>query len=301
MFRIEDILRRAEEAGASDVHLSAGYEPRMRVGGHLLPMPGDKLTAGDTNSIVYSIMNEAQHNCYEEQGEYNLAHAIEGQGRYRVHVYKRQGTAALVFHLIPQQIPASGELGIPESALELCSLLRGLVLVTGSRGSGRSTTLSALVEQVNRSRSTHIITLEEPVEYLYSAGLALIDQRDVGTDSQGYASALKAALREDPDVILVGELPDPETVLGAIMAAEAGCLVLAALHVSEASGAVEYLVGLFPAHRQPEVRRRLAGVLEGIIAQKLLPKAEGEGRRAVYEELRADVAVRRKIREGHPL
>ncbi len=301
MFRLEDILRRAAQAGASDVHLSAGYEPRMRVNGSLVPLPGEKLTAGDTNSIVYSIMNEEQHNRYEEQGAYNLAYAIEGQGRYRVHIYRRQQTAALVFRLISTRIPGPEELGLPASVLELCRLPKGLVLVTGPGGSGRSTTLAALVEQVNHSRSAHIITLEDPVEFLYPAGLSLVDYRDVGTDCPGYARALGAALREDPDVILVAELPDPESVLGAITAAEAGCLVLSALHVAEPADAVEYLAGVFPAHRQGEIRRRLAGVLEGVLAQRLLPGAEGQPGRAVFQELRTDVAVRRKIREGQPL
>ncbi len=301
MFRLEDILRRAAEAGASDVHLSAGSEPKMRVNGILVPLPGEKLTAGDTNSIVYSIMNESQHNCFEEQGAYNLAYTIEGQSRYRVHVYKRLGTAALVFRLIPAQIPGLQDLGLPGSVQELCGLSRGLVLVTGPMGSGRSTTLASLVKQMGHSRSAHIITLEEPVEFLYPAGLSLVDQRDVGTDSLGYARALKAALREDPDVILVGDLPDPETVLGAIMAAEAGCLVLSALHVAEPAGAVEYLAGLFPVYGQMEIRRRLAGVLEGILAQRLLPGAEGQGRRAEFELLRMDAIVRRRIQEGQPL
>lgn len=298
MIQIKEILSRAGEAGASDVHLTVGLPPKMRVNGSLCSLPYETLTAADTMEIAGQIMKEEQLRRFREEGEFDMAFAMEGTGRYRVNAFLRQGAAALAFRLVAERIPSPEELGVPESIIDLYQRKRGLVLVTGPTGSGKSTTLAAIIDKVNHCRDAHIITLEDPIEYQHHHALSMVNQREIGTDSKSYASALRAALREDPDVILVGEMRDYETISVAVTAAETGHLVLSTLHTIGAASTVDRVIDVFPPHQQQQIRVQLANVLEAIISQQLIPRADGHGRVAAFEVLHANTAVRNLIREG---
>lgn len=295
---LEEILREAKEAGASDVHLTVGIPPRMRVNGDLVTMRCEKLLPGDTLDILIGIMNEAQRVKFEQQGEYDFSFSISNLGRYRVNAYKQRGSVAMAFRLVGSRIPSTEELGIPEPAAELYRKKRGLILVTGSAGSGKSTTLAAIVDKVNSNRDAHVITLEDPIEYLHQHKMSMVNQREIGLDSESYANALRAALREDPDVILVGEMRDFETASLAITAAETGHLVLSTLHTLGAASTVNYLIDIFPPHQKQRAQIQLANILEAVISQQLLPTADGRGRVAAFEVMLASQAVRDLIREG---
>lgn len=298
MLKIEEILKKAEEAGASDVHITAGIPPKMRLNGSLIALPYENLTADDTMGIVRSIMKEEQLRQFMEQGEYDMSLSIPGTGRYRVNAFRQQGAAAIAFRLVATQIPSPEELGVPYSIIDLYQRKRGLVLVTGPTGSGKSTTLAAIIDKVNTNRDAHIITLEDPVEYLHPHKMSMVNQREIGIDTKSYANALRAALREDPDVILVGEMRDYETISVAITAAETGHLVLSTLHTIGAASTVDRIIDVFPPHQQQQIRVQLANVLEAIISQQLIPRADGRGRVAAFEVLHANLAVRNLIREG---
>lgn len=293
---IEEILRSAREAGASDVHIAAGLPPKMRVNGTLTSMANSPVTSSDTLDILLHIMPEAQRESFEERGEADFSFAVPNCGRCRANAYKQKGSVAFALHLVEAKIPSPEELGMPESVLRLQEREEGLVLVTGPSGSGRSATLASLIDQINEHREALIITLEDPVEYMHSYKRAMVNQREIGLDSRSYADALRAVLREDPDVILAGELRDSESVSAAIVAAETGHLVLAALHASNVVNALDSLFDLFPLQRQERIRGRLAQVLEAVVSQRLIPA--GEGRAAVFEVLLAKPEIRRILREG---
>ena len=244
---IDEILQEARKAGASDVHLAAGISPRMRVGGRLAAMDCARLQPADTLDIVVSIMPEIHRIRFEEKGECDFSLSLSGCGRCRVNVYKQRGSVALAFHLVDNRVPSLEELGMPASVNGLCEREQGLVLVTGPTGNGKSTTLAAMVDRINSSRQAHIITLEDPVEYLHQHKQSLVNQREIGLDSENYVSGLRAALREDPDVILVEELCDPETISMAVQAAETGHLVLSSMHSIGTADTVDRLIGAFPA------------------------------------------------------
>ena len=227
---IEEILRAAKEAGASDVHLTVGIPPKMRVNGNLITMDYPKMLPADTLEVLVNIMTEVQRERFEERGEYDMSFSIPNCGRYRVNAYKQRGSVALAFRLVGTVVPSPEELGVPESVVDLYQRKRGLVLVTGPTGSGKSTTLAAIIDKINNNRDAHVITLEDPIEYLHQHKMSMVNQREIGIDSNNYANALRAALREDPDVILVGEMRDFETISVAITAAETGHLVLSTLH-----------------------------------------------------------------------
>ena len=227
---IEEILRAAKEAGASDVHLTVGIPPKMRVNGNLITMDYPKMLPADTLEVLVNIMTEVQRERFEERGEYDMSFSIPNCGRYRVNAYKQRGSVALAFRLVGTKVPSPEELGVPESVIDLYQRKRGLVLVTGPTGSGKSTTLAAIIDKINNNRDAHVITLEDPIEYLHQHKMSMVNQREIGIDSNNYANALRAALREDPDVILVGEMRDFETISVAITAAETGHLVLSTLH-----------------------------------------------------------------------
>lgn len=296
MSDIEAILREAAEAGASDVHLTVGIPPRMRVNGNLIPMNDLKMQPADTLDILISLMSETQREKYEERGEYDFSLSLPGGGRCRVNAYKQRDGAALAFRLLSSAVSAPEELGIPQSVMELYRCRKGLVIVAGAAGSGKTTTLAALVNKINHNRDVHIITLEKPVEYLHHHSRAVVSQREIGIDSESYASALEAAVREDPDVIVIGELGDAETVSMALDAAEMGYLVLASLHTSGAVRTVRRLIDMFPAHRQQQFRIRLAEELEAVVSQQLIPAETGD-RAAAFEVLRGTREMRRVIRE----
>ncbi len=295
---IEEILTDAMKAGASDVHITVGTSPRMRVDGKLTSMSYPGLAASDTLSMLISIMTESQRSRFEERGEYDLAFSIRDVGRFRVNAYKQQGSVAMAVRLVKADVPSPEELGMPASVTELYQKQKGLILVTGPSGSGKSATLAALTGLINSHREAHIITLEDPIEYHHEHMRSIVSQREIGLDCLDYVSALESVLREDPDVILVGEMRDLETIGAVITAAETGHLVLASLHTNGVVNSVERMIDLFPTYRQQQIRIRLAGVLEAVVSQQLLPHPSGVGRVAAFEVLHVLPAVRRLIREG---
>lgn len=298
MSTVEEMLRAAKEAGASDLHITVGVPPKMRVNGKLVTMDFPKMLPVDTASLLLEIMNEQQRAKFEEKGEHDMSFSIPQLGRYRVNAYKQRGSVAIALRLVGTQVPSAEELGVPDSVMDLYQRKRGLLLVTGPTGSGKSTTLAAIIDKINNNRECNVITLEDPIEYLHQHKKSMVNQREIGLDSQSYASALRAALREDPDVILVGEMRDFETISVAITAAETGHLVLSTLHTIGAASTVDRIIDVFPPHQQQQIRVQFANVLEAIISQQLIPKADGQGRIAAFEVLHANHAVRNLIREG---
>ena len=296
--KIKEVLKRASEEGASDVHFTAGLPPKMRLSGSLVSMPYESLTGEDTMAAAKEIMSQEQFDHFMEKGEYDMSLSLKEAGRYRVNVFRQQGAAALAFRLVRSEIPSPEELGIPSSVIDLYNRKRGLILVTGPTGSGKSTTLASIIHKVNLCRDAHIITLEDPIQYVHTHKMSMVTQREIGSDTQSYANGLKAALREDPDVILVGEMRDYETISVAVTAAETGHLVLSTLHTIGAASTVDRIIDVFPPHQQQQIRVQLANVLEGIISQQLIPKADGRGRVGAFEVLHVNLAVRNLIREG---
>ena len=298
MGKTEQILAHAAWAGASDVHITPGISPKMRQNGSLTTLPFQTMTARDTLEIAHSIMNDEQMRSFEEKGEYDMSFMITDQGRYRVNVFRQQGNVALVFRLVSEKIPSAKELGVPDSIIDLYQRKRGLVLVTGPTGSGKSTTLAAIIDKVNMFRDAHVVTLEDPIEYIHQHKRSMVHQREIGRDTKSYANALRAALREDPDVILVGEMRDYETIGVAVTAAETGHLVLSTLHTIGAASTIDRIIDVFPPHQQQQIRVQLASVLEAVISQQLIPRSDDRGRVAAFEVLHANLAIRNLIREG---
>lgn len=295
---IVEIMRTAKEAGASDVHITVGIPPKMRVNGNLVTMNYSKMLPADTLEVLLEIMTETQRERFEDRGEYDMSFSIPELGRYRVNAYKQRGSVALALRLVGTQVPSPEALGVPESVINLYERKRGLILVTGPTGSGKSTTLAAIIDKINNNRDAHVITLEDPIEYLHQHKVAMVNQREIGLDSQSYANALRAALREDPDVILVGEMRDFETISVAITAAETGHLVLSTLHTIGAASTVDRVIDVFPPHQQQQIRVQFANVLEAVVSQQLIPTLDGRGRVAAFEVMHANHAVRNLIREG---
>lgn len=295
---LEDLLRQAVEAGASDLHLTAGAPPMVRVDGRLQPLGGERWTAAAVAAAFERLSGEVQRRQLAMDGQVAFSHGLPGVARFRVHAFRQRGAVALAVRVIPNRVPSLEELGLPPVLGELALRPAGLVLVAGAPGSGRSTTLAALVRHVNEHRAAHVITLEHPIEYLHSHERSLVHQREVGQDAPDFATAVRAALRQDPDVIVLDQLPDPETVAAALLAAETGRLVLAGVHATSVPQAVERLLEAFPPHHQPHARLQLAATLEGIAVQQLLPRADRPGRVAAVEVLLATPAARSLIREG---
>lgn len=298
MFSIEEILKTAKIAGASDVHFTVGIPPKMRVNGDLISMNYPKMLPADTLNALEQVMNERQKEIFNEKGEYDMSFSIRDLGRYRVNVYRQRGSVAMAFRLVGTEVPSPEQLGIPDKVMDLAQRKRGLVLVTGPTGSGKSTTLAAIIDCINKTRDAHVITLEDPIEYLHQHRMSMVNQREIGLDSNSYANALRAALREDPDVILVGEMRDLETISVAITAAETGHLVLSTLHTIGAASTVDRMIDVFPPHQQQQIRIQLSNVIEAVISQQLIPTADGRGRACAFEIMQANHAVRNLIREG---
>ena len=293
------LLRQMVEHGASDLHLTAGAPPRFRVDGSLVEASGRRpLGPADLREMAFELVTDEQRARFEAQGELDVSFGVQGLSRFRGNLFLQRGTVAVALRRIPLEVPGFDELGLPPAVERLAGAPRGLVLVTGPTGSGKSTTLAAMVEAVNRSRRGHVVTIEDPVEFVYSHRRCLVTQREVGTDTASFASALRHVLRQDPDVVLVGEMRDRETTSSALAVAETGHLTLSTLHANSAVEAVHRVVDLFPAHRQPQVRSQLAAVLRGVVAQVLLPRSGGPGRRVACEVLVATPAVRALVREG---
>ena len=298
MATIREMLATAKDAGASDLHITVGVPPKMRVNGQLLTMDYPRMLPPDTEKLLDEIMDEKQSARFEEKGEHDMSFSIPELGRYRVNAYKQRGSVAIALRLVGTEVPSPEKLGVPSSVIDLYQRKRGLVLVTGPTGSGKSTTLAAIIDKINNNRECHVITLEDPIEYLHRHKKSMVNQREIGLDSQSYANALRAALREDPDVILVGEMRDFETISVAITAAETGHLVLSTLHTIGAASTVDRVIDVFPPHQQQQIRVQLANVLEAVISQQLIPRSDGLGRVAAFEVLHANHAVRNLIREG---
>ena len=298
MYDLNEILIQSVKERASDIHLTSGRAPSYRVDGVLAPIMGERLTPQMLEDILLPLIDKRHREELEETGQTDFAYAISGVGRFRVNVFKQRGTLAAVMRSLPFNIPEPEDLGIPREVVEMTSRKRGLVLVTGPTGSGKSTTLASLIHVINRTYPYHIITLEDPIEYLHRHDKSVVNQREIGSDSTDYAQALRAALREDPDVILVGEMRDLETISTAITAAETGHLVFSTLHTISADKTIDRIIDVFPPNQQQQVRIQLASVLECIVSQQLLKKADGSGRVAALEVLFANNAVRNLIRES---
>jgi twitching motility protein PilT len=282
---LAEICRAAVRAGASDIHIKAGQPPLVRLHGELRPMGKvPPLTAKDAGEMAWKIMSEAQRNRFKSDLELDFGWPVEGVGRFRVNVYRQRGLIGMAIRAIPEAVATIDELGLPKVVKQIAQVQRGLVLVTGATGSGKSTTLAALVEEVNRTRHAHILTIEDPIEFSFTDRQAVINQREIGSDTRSFAVALRAALRQDPDIILVGELRDAETVEVALQAAETGHLVLSTLHTIDAPDTVSRIVGFFEPHQHPQIRTLMAHNLQAVISQRLLQTQSG-GRIAAVEIL----------------
>ena len=293
------VLTKMVEARASDVHLTAGFPPAVRVRGRIVPMDDyPPLSPQETREIVYSILNDSQRKRFENEQQIDLAYAIPGVARFRVNCFFQRGAISAAFRLIPAEIVSLDSLGLPLVIEEFTRKPRGFILVTGPTGSGKSTSLASMVDLINSEREEHILTIEDPIEFLHAHKKCIVNQREIGSDALDFAVALKAALREDPDVILVGEMRDLETVSTALTAAETGHLVFATLHTQSTAQTVDRIIDVFPPHQQQQVRMQLSIALQGIVTQQLLPTADGSSRIVACEVLIPTPAIRNLIREG---
>jgi twitching motility protein PilT len=296
---VNQMLVKVIELRGSDLHLAAGLPPTVRVDGSLRPIEGfDVLTPSRTRDLVYDILSQRMRERFETDLELDTSHVVPGVGRFRLNVFQQRDAVGAVFRAIPFEIMSLEQLGIPLQVRQFAELPRGLVLVTGPTGSGKSTTLASLIDIINQTKALHIMSVEDPIEYLHHHKTALVNQREVGEDTKGFATALKHVLRQDPDVILIGELRDLETISTALTAAETGHLVFATLHTQDAPQSIDRMIDVFPAHQQQQIRTQLATTIQGIMTQQLLPKANGKGRVVACEILVATPAVRNLIREG---
>jgi twitching motility protein PilT len=296
---IDDLLEQLVARGASDLHISIASPPAIRVRGHIERLEGyEPLSADDTRALLYRILNSEQQKNFEIKRQLDFAYSIPGLARFRVNVYYQRETVGAAFRVIPTDIKSAEELGLPPVLHELAQQPRGIVLVTGPTGSGKSTTLAAIVDEINRTRAEHILTVEDPVEFVHKHKKCIVNQREIGPDATSFAEALKAALRQDPDVILVGEMRDLETISTALTAAETGHLVFGTLHTQSAPSTIDRIIDVFPPSQQEQVRIMIAGSLQGVVTQTLLPTADGQGRVAALEILLPDDAVRNLIRQG---
>ena len=283
---INDLLTTAVENGASDLHLKAGSTPMMRVAGGLVPVPGaKKLSPDDTIAMAAAVVPAGMRERFKKSPEVDLAYSVAGLGRFRCSVFQQRNTVGLVLRVIPVQIRTVEELSLPPVISKIADEERGLVLVTGTTGSGKSTTLAGMVDRINHSRCVHVLTVEDPIEFLHKDHKSIINQREVATDTRSFAHAMRAALRQDPDVILVGEMRDFETVETALLAAETGHLVFSTLHTLDATETINRIIAVFPPHQQKQIRLQLASVLRAVISQRLVPRADGQGRCPAVEVL----------------
>jgi len=294
---LHELLEIAAGRGASDLHIAAGLPPLIRVDGRLLPLDYEPLTPNECQRIVYDILTDRQIGVFEDSHELDLSYGLPNLGRYRVNVYMQRSAVGAALRLIPTEIPSIEELALPPIVHELADRASGLVLVTGPTGCGKSTTLANMIDHVNRTRDCHVMTIEDPIEYLHRHRKAMINQRELGSDTYAFPDALRAVLREDPDVVLVGEMRDLETINAALTIAETGHLVLATLHTRNAPQAVDRIIDVFPPHQQEQIRVLLANTLEAIVAQQLLPRYGTKGRVPSLEILVVNAAVRNLVRE----
>jgi twitching motility protein PilT len=294
---LSELLRKMIENGGSDLHITTNSAPMVRVHGVLRPLEYAELTPAETKQLAYSVLTDAQKHRFEETLELDFSFGIKGLSRFRANIFNQRGAVGAVFRSIPYEIRSFEELGLPTVIEKLCEKPRGLILVTGPTGSGKSTTLAAMVDKVNRDRHEHIITVEDPIEYLHGHKSCIVNQREVHADTHNFANALRAALRQDPDVVLIGEMRDLETTETALRIAETGHLTFATLHTNSAASSINRIIDIFPSGQQAQIRTQLSMVLEGIVTQALLPKANGQGRALAMEVLVPNSAIRNLIRE----
>jgi twitching motility protein PilT len=298
-FDFASVLITVSERQASDLHLTAGAPPMIRDKGRLVPMEGfAKLTPQQTREVVYGILNEDQRKRFENARQLDFAYSIPNVARFRVNCYLQRGSVSAAFRLVPQGIPALDDLGVPAVLREFTRKPRGFILVTGPTGSGKSTTLAAMIDAINREREDHILTIEDPIEFLHQHKRSIVNQREIGSDADSFNLGLRAALRQDPDVILVGEMRDMETIATALTAAETGHLVFATLHTQSTAQTVDRIIDVFPPEQQAQVRTQLSVALQGVVTQQLLPTADRQGRVVACEVLVPNPAVRNLIRES---
>jgi twitching motility protein PilT len=297
MATIYDLLKVMIEKGASDLHITTGSPPRLRVDGKLIPLDFPQLTPVETKSLCYSILADAQKHKFEENNELDLSFGVKGLSRFRGNIFMQRGAVAGAFRTIPFEIRSFQDLGLPEIVNDLVKKPRGLILVTGPTGSGKSSTLAAMVDRINSERYDHIITIEDPIEYLHAHKKCLINQREVNADTVSFKAALRYVLRQDPDVVLIGEMRDLETIEAALSVSETGHLTLATLHTNSAVQTINRIIDVFPPHQQEQIRVQLSFVLEGVLSQQLIARKSGKGRALAVELLVPNPAIRNLIRE----
>ncbi len=293
---LNDLLKLTFERKASDLHLKVGVPPILRIDGRLVPVDTEKrLTQDDTIGVAASIMNAQQKARFNEKNELDMAYAVPGLGRFRVNVFKQRGSVGLVFRMVPAKILNFDDLLLPQVLVKVAQEPRGLILVTGTTGSGKSTTLAAMIDYINTSRTANIVTIEDPIEFLHRDKRSIVNQREIGSDTHGFGDALRSALRQDPDVILVGEMRDFETISIALTAAETGHLVLSTLHTVDTTETINRIISVFPPYQQKQVRMQLAAVVKGIISQRLVARSDGKGRVPAVEVMLGTLSVREAI------
>ncbi|MCA9673436.1 MAG: type IV pilus twitching motility protein PilT [Myxococcales bacterium] len=294
---LHQLLKVMLDKGASDLHVTTGSPPQLRIDGDLVPLRTEAMTPVDTKQLCYSILTDAQKLRFEEDQELDLSFGVKNLARFRANIFMQRGAVAGAFRLVPFNLIPLEDLGLPPVVTELCERPRGLILVTGPTGSGKSTTLASIIDRINQRHRSHIITIEDPIEYLHPHKSCLVNQREVGSDTQSFKKALKYILRQDPDIVLVGEMRDLETIEAALVIAETGHLAFATLHTNSAVQTINRIVDVFPPHQQTQIRQVLSFVLEGVVCQSLLPKASGSGRVLAAEVMVPNAAIRNLIRE----
>lgn len=297
MPNLHQLLQTMVKKGASDLHITTGSPPQLRIDGHLMPIQSPPLTAPETKQLCYSILTDSQKHKFEENNELDLSFGVKGLSRFRANIFMQRGAVAGAFRTIPFKIMTYEELGLPPVVRELAKKPRGLVLVTGPTGSGKSTTLATIIDDINSTRHEHIVTIEDPIEFLHPHKKCLVNQREVGADTASFKTALKYILRQDPDVVLIGEMRDLETIESALTVSETGHLVFATLHTNSCVQTINRIIDVFPSYQQPQVRAQLSFVLEGVLSQTLLRRASGTGRVLALEIMIPNPAIRNLIRE----
>jgi len=296
-YNIQEMLKELVDQGGSDLHITTGAPPQVRVDGKLISMNYASLNPADTRQIAYSILTDSQRHRFEEENELDLSFGIKGLSRFRVNVYMQRGAVAAAFRVIPYKIRSFEELGLPPIAQELAQRPKGLVLVTGPTGSGKSTTLAAMIDLINSERSDHIVTIEDPIEFIHPHKKCLVNQREVHADTKSFKAALKYVLRQDPDVVLIGEMRDLETIEAALIISETGHLAFGTLHTNSCAQTINRIIDVFPSYQQAQIRAQLSFVLEGVLCQQLIRRSDGEGRCLALEIMVATPAIRNLVRE----
>jgi twitching motility protein PilT len=297
MVNLQDLLKTMIEKGASDLHLTTGVPPVLRLHGRLIPMEIQALVPAETKSLAYSILTDAQKHKFEEEKELDFSFGVKGLSRFRANVFLQRGAVAVAIRTIPYNILSFQELGLPKVVADLCEKPKGLILVTGPTGSGKSTTLASMINKIKSEHQEHIMTIEDPIEYVHSHKRCVVNQREMNSDTYSFKAALKSVLRQDPDKVLIGEMRDLETIEAALIIAETGHLTLATLHTNSAVQTINRIIDVFPPHQQPQIRAQLSFVLEGVLCQMLIPKTNGQGRVLALEIMIPNPAIRNLIRE----